>query len=337
MLPLGGQPVPLLELVKNTNSELQWNPYRKRGLITKGDQVFSFMTESDWMILNNKTVIPRISIKELGGTLYFSKESAAALYRYLKTDDEIIHADDELLPFSVPVIVIDPGHGGRDSGAIGRHKEADGSERVHYEKDLVLDTSRILVEMLRKKYPDRKILLTRNRDVFATLEERVEIANNIELNKKEAVIYISIHANASLNTKAEGFEVWYLPETYRRNVLDKEALKTGNLDSIINAIKEEEFSIESKLLASHILNNLHSGIGEVSSNRGLKEETWFVVRKARMASVLIEMGFITHKEESLRMSDPVYLKKIAEGIYNGINNFIEYYENSTRIDDVPDE
>ena len=71
-----------------------------------------------------------------------------------------------------------------------------------------------------------------------------------------------------------------------------------------------------------------SKIGNRSRNRGLKEESWFVVRNAKMPSVLIEMGFITNREEALLMQDAAYLKDMAQGIYNGINSFIQEFEST---------
>ena len=89
---------------------------------------------------------------------------------------------------------------------------------------------------------------------------------------------------------------------------------------------EEEFSTESILIAKNISDGLDAQIGKESKNRGLKEKEWFVVRNAKMPSVLIELGFVTNPEEAKRLNTPSYLQKCAQGIYNGLTAFISRFE-----------
>ena len=92
--------------------------------------------------------------------------------------------------------------------------------------------------MLKKAYPDKRIIMTRSTDVFLTLQERTEIANNVKLGENEAVLYISVHVNASLDKKAKGFEVWYLTPGYRRTVLDSNTTSDPQLFKILNEMME---------------------------------------------------------------------------------------------------
>ena len=226
--------------------------------------------------------------------------------------------------FCIGAILIDPGHGGKDGGATGSYTEDGKTVRV-YEKNIALAVSLALYKKLRHTYPDKKILLTRSDDTYPTLEERVEMANGVPLQKNEAILYISIHANASLSNRASGFEVWYLPPEYRRQVLGKtDAPK--EIHSILNSMMEEEFTTESILMAKSILDGLDTKIGSKSKNRGIRENQWFVVRNVNMPSVLIELGFITNKEEIRLLDSPAYLKKCTEGIYNGLSAFISDFE-----------
>ena len=89
---------------------------------------------------------------------------------------------------------------------------------------------------------------------------------------------------------------------------------------------EQEYMTASIVLARSIMEGLDKSLGSLSINRGLKEEPWFVVRNARMPSVLIEVGFVSNREEAILLSDPAYLKKISEGIYNGMEHFISVFE-----------
>jgi len=226
--------------------------------------------------------------------------------------------------YSVATILIDPGHGGKDSGAIAT---VDGAQLM--EKTLTLEVSRRVADLLRSRYPERKIITTRDDDSFPSLEDRVAMANSAGLGMKETVIYVSIHANASFNKNAKGYEVWYLNPEYRRTVVDAETVKEKGSDSapILNAMLEEEFTTESIILARKVYDRLGLSIGASSPGRGIRAEEWFVVRNAKMPSILIEMGFITHPEEGRLLATSSYLRKIGDAIYNGIVDFIEHFEN----------
>ncbi len=95
---------------------------------------------------------------------------------------------------------------------------------------------------------------------------------------------------------------------------------------ILNTMLEEEYTIKSILLARNILSGLDTQIGKEIPSRGLKEQSWYVVRNAKMPSVLVEIGFITNEPEAALLAQPEYLRKIANGIYNGIVSFIDYFE-----------
>ncbi len=199
---------------------------------------------------------------------------------------------------------------------------------VEQEKDVVLDVSARLFALLTAKYPHKRVVMTRDTDVFLELEERTDLANSIELADNEAIIFVSLHANAAFTGEAEGFEVWYLPPEYKRDVLDRSKIEEQpeEILPILNTMLEAEYSTESVLLAGEILEGLQGSVGDMAVNRGLKEETWFVVRKSMMPSVLIELGFVTNQEEALMLKDDNYLQKLARGLYNGINRFVERYE-----------
>lgn len=229
--------------------------------------------------------------------------------------------------YRVGAILIDPGHGGKDPGAIGSYT-VDGKTVSVREKDVVLSVSLDLYNRLKTRYPDKKILLTRSGDTYPSLEDRVNMANSVELAEHEAILYISVHANAAFNKKSSGFEVWYLTPDYRRTVIDESSVDSAEILPILNSMMEEEFTTESILIAKFILDGMEEQIGDKSENRGLKAESWFVVRNARMPSVLIELGFVTNDTEVRLLSDKGYLQKCAAGIYNGLVNFISYFENS---------
>ena len=314
----------LSEWIDKNSSGFRWDPIRKTGEILYDDSVYSFKLDKKWLVKNyrEKYIIEPLYMK--GVDIYITGEAEKII---LGTDEKAATETDHQ-GHRIAAILIDPGHGGKDSGAIGRHR-VNNKPLVINEKDVVLDISKKLYKRLKSRYKDKRILLTRNDDSYPDLESRVEMANNIKLKDNEAVIYISIHANASFNVKAKGFEVWYLPPDYRRELIDEKSVDKGNEEiiPILNTMLEEEYTLESILLARNIINNLEKSTEGKAVNRGLKEETWFVVRNAKMPSVLIEVGFVSNKEEAVLLNSDAYLKKLTDGIYNGIENFIENIEN----------
>jgi N-acetylmuramoyl-L-alanine amidase len=236
--------------------------------------------------------------------------------------------EDERSRYRVAAVLIDPGHGGKDPGATGSHLI--GGKRIELvEKELVLDVALDLHRKLAAIYPDKRVLLTRDGDTYPSLEDRVALANSVKLAENEAIVFVSIHANASFNKKARGYEVWYLSPEYRRTVIDAERYAdSSDVLPILNAMLEEEFTMESIMIAKHIMNGFDRLIGSRSPSRGIKAEEWFVVRKARMPSVLIELGFVTNQDDAVLLSDKSYLRNLSDAIYSGIKDFVTEFEKS---------
>jgi N-acetylmuramoyl-L-alanine amidase len=183
--------------------------------------------------------------------------------------------------------------------------------------------------MLTRAYPDKRILMTRDSDVFYELRERTEIANAVPIRRNEAIIYISIHANASSNRNVRGYEVWYLSPDHRRNVLDEsEYADSPVLRRIMNSLTEEGITTESTRLGGSILNSFDTVVGRSMPSRGLKAEEWFVVRHSRMPAVLVELGFVTNRDDAVLMTSDTGLNKLTEALYKGIMDFVDEFERS---------
>ncbi len=316
----------LLSIIEENDMRLYWDSQRSLGVVRSGKHSLTFKAGFPGMVKDYATVLPEADVYFEQGVLKVSEKGVDALESLAAA--AIIAGD---VP-RIAAILIDPGHGGRDPGTIGRHKgdKGDEEELILQEKDIVLDVSLDVFRRLMKRFTDKRIILTRNSDSYPSLEERVDMANEVELGTYEAIIFVSIHANASLNSGAKGFEVWYLPPDFRRSVLDPESVDDGREEilPILNTMLEEEYTVESILLARNILEGINGAVGELTEDRGLKEETWFVVRNAKMPSVLVELGFVTNKEEAELLADQDYLMKLSEGIYNGIVDFITYFEST---------
>lgn len=311
--------VSVLDAAKALDADLTWDPLSQEITFTVGDHTAQCRIGRPLVFFDyRETVLAQAP--QIGTNAH--PQLPAALFTQL---EDFFKQFDTGSFFRVGAILIDPGHGGKDPGTVGSYVE-NGKTIPVYEKNIALTVSLTLYDMLSKNYPDKKIFLTRSGDTYPSLEERVEMANKVSLKKNEAILYISIHANASpFNKKPYGFEVWYLPPDYRRDLIDKNTA-SKEIVHILNSMLEEEFSTESILIAKNISDGLEAQIGKESKNRGLKEKEWFVVRNAKMPSVLIELGFVSNPEEAKRLNTLSYLQKCAQGIYNGLTAFISRFE-----------
>ena len=228
----------------------------------------------------------------------------------------------------VGAVVIDPGHGGKDPGAY--RKTIDGVEINIYEKDINLKIGKNLYAKLIREYPDKKIIMTRDSDVYPELEERSRIANEIDLPENEAVIFISIHADGAVSSIPYGFSVHYFPAENDRDFLTSEHVDKNQHEilPLLNDMYDQEMHMESYQLAKRIIDELEKKVGDVSQTRGLKEDNFSVVRRSLMPAVLIETGFVSNLEEAKRLKNDNYLMKLADAIYNGIDLFIDDFEKS---------
>ncbi len=305
--------------VESLDAYVYWDPLTGSGVLQKNGHTIRFISGESIALLDYKKLLiidpPLVS----SNSLYLSNS-------LLKTAEDLFTTFTGDTEFRVGAILIDPGHGGKDPGAVDTHT-IDGKKVTIQEKDVALTTALELHSLLSKTYPDKKILLTRSTDTYLTLEQRVDIANSVKLEDNEAILYVSVHVNAAFDKKAGGYEVWYLSPGYRRSVLSDSGVDKDLLP-ILNSMMEEEYTTESILIAKFILEGMDDQIGQKMSNRGIKEEEWFVVRNAHMPSVLIELGFITNLQDASLLNDKIYLRKIALGIYNGLGAFITHFEQS---------
>ena len=224
-------------------------------------------------------------------------------------------------------IVIDPGHGGHDPGAVGL--------KGLYEKDVVLDVALKLKEILLSN-PLNEVILTRETDVFLSLEKRTAIAN-----KKNADLFLSIHANASPRRTAKGVETYLLNwaddeeamrVAARENAISLNKMKAINrqmqmdvLDIIKRDLMRQNKRDESIKLAHYIQKSIVSTLNNNRENTldlGIKQALFYVLFGARMPSVLVEVSFISNPEEERLLSSDYYRMQIAEAIAGGLNKYI---------------
>jgi len=329
-----GHPPGILTLNETLNAfgeigkaELRWDPFFSSGTLSVGQYQAAFVSgragETGTVLLDYKDILTLpLPFLENGNILFpevFVSQVKNTFNAYIERDRS---------QFRIAAIIIDPGHGGRDPGAEGKHT-IKGKSLVLWEKDVVLKVAQQVNALLLSAFPDKQVFLTRTGDTNLKLEERVAMANSVHMAPNEAAIYVSVHANASFNKEARGYEIWFLSPGFRRELINSSQYSDSQeVIPILNSMLEEQLTTESILLANSILKRLGETVGDVSPSRGLKAAEWFVVKNARMPSVLVELGFVSNEIEALLMTDEAYLKKLSEALYKGISDFIAFFERS---------
>lgn len=292
-------------------------------IIARGLDEVRFMVGGSFMLLNSTDFISGIKPAVYsGGTIMVPDQTADSVRDFFAELD-----NPSIL--KVGAIVIDPGHGGSNAPGAAR-TEIDGVKINIIEKDITLKIGKQLFAMLQRRYPNKKIVMTRSTDVDVSLEQRSNIANQLGLPDNEAVIFVSVHVDGAISSKAKGFSVHYFPSEREREFLTEDKVPEDQKDilPILNDMLDQEVHIESVLLAKRIIGELEKKVGDVSPSRGMKEADFSVVRRSLMPAVLVETGFLSNLEEARRLLDDNYLMKLSEAIYNGIRLFVEDYEKS---------
>ncbi|MBU4376931.1 MAG: N-acetylmuramoyl-L-alanine amidase [Candidatus Omnitrophica bacterium] len=329
----------LVDICEANGIDWEWDSISRRMILRKNGHEAVLLIGSEYYCVDAdiKKAGDPVEIKD--GSIYVPLKFAKYTIPYLfslkekkekeskVTGTAIIVAPDIQKPsgkkFKVTKIVLDPGHGGKDPGAISRSGIR--------EKDIVLDAARRLKKALEKEGVD--VIMTRSSDIFVPLEMRARIAN-----RANADFFISIHANASRSRWIKGFEVYYLSEAtddnaramavsensaldYEESSLDRHS---KNVDAIVwdlQLTEHREVSIE---LAGFICQEVTRILRR--SNSSIKSARFYVLKGAEMPSVLVELSYLSNRTEERKLKDSSYRQKLAEGIAAGIVRYKDEYE-----------
>ncbi len=226
--------------------------------------------------------------------------------------------------YRLRTVVIDPGHGGRDPGALGRRS---------MEKDIVLAISLKLGEYINQYLPDVNVIYTRNTDEFVELHRRAEIAN-----RNNADLFISIHANANPNRSAKGTDTFVLGRSKTKENLELamkenaailleddydeqyEGFEPNSTESyIIFSMMQNTFLSQSLDFASHVQSQFRERVGRV--DRGVKQAEFVVLWQTTMPSVLVEVGFISNEDEERFLMSQQGQAYIASAIFRAFRDY----------------
>jgi N-acetylmuramoyl-L-alanine amidase len=221
------------------------------------------------------------------------------------------------LGLKVKRIIVDPGHGGHDPGAM---------QHGLVEKEITLDVSLRLKAILEDEY-GYEVLMTRGQDRYVALEERTAYANS-----NNADLFVSVHVNSSRNKKAKGIETYYLnfattPEAMevaaRENAISEKNM--AELQKLTTAIALNSKIEESRDFATLIQTNLVTHLDKIYqvTNLGVKKAPFYVLIGAQMPAILAEISFVSNQIESEMLEKGTYRQSIAEGLAKGIKNYVE--------------
>jgi len=228
----------------------------------------------------------------------------------------------------IDTVVIDAGHGGKDPGAIGY-------SRVK-EKDLVLPMALALGEIIQQKMPGIKVVYTRKRDVFIPLWKRTKIANDVEAN-----LFISIHCNSNVSSRPNGYETYFVSADKNAKATDvvlkenaaiefeesQDRKRYEGVNFILATMLQSDNIRRSQFLASEVQNSLKSKLKKIGmTSRGVKQGPFWVLVGATMPNILVECGYLSNKHEEKLLKKQTTQKKIAEGIFAGIQKYKEEVE-----------
>ena len=324
------QYVPLIKLCEAHGLGCRWDSYMRTAVITKKGSII-LRAGSDRILVNGKD-------RKLSGAVVFTNGAVFVPVSFVRNDLGLIFGvtyagkTPEEIPaykpsgrYAIKTIVIDPGHGGRDAGAVGRRLRLK-------EKDFNLAISKKLKNILEDH--GIKVIMTRDSDIFIPLEDRVRIANS-----SGADLFVSVHVNASRSRMMNGFECYYLSEATDDNTRATEALENASfkadegsiagehskgLDKTLWDITLTENRRESAELATQVCNAVESNL--VTRNRGTKTARFYVLKWTRIPSVLVETGYISNKFEELKFKDEAYVDRIADTIAKGVLAYKDKYE-----------
>jgi N-acetylmuramoyl-L-alanine amidase len=226
------------------------------------------------------------------------------------------------LGLGVARVVIDAGHGGHDPGAQGNGVN---------ESELTLDVATRLGKLLEKQ-PGVEVVMTRDTDVFIPLEERTAIAN-----REGADLFLSIHANASRNPRAQGVETYFLnfasnpdAEAVAARENSASARAMHSLPDIVKAIALNNKLDESRDFADIVQRSMVKRLSTRNKqlrDLGVKQAPFVVLIGASMPSVLAEISFVTHRQEGQLLKSTAYRQQIAEALFDAV---VKYQESLKR-------
>ncbi len=310
---LTDQEADLKELCARFGIDWQWDSVTQVVTLKKGSLKAKALVGSDVALVSDKTTIV------LSAPLRRERGAIIVPADFKRKVIDALEGEDAFVITKFREVVIDAGHGGKDPGAIGRS----GLQ----EKAVVLDIAKYLKRNLEKR--GIKVLMTRTKDEFVSLEKRTEITSQSNAN-----LFVSLHANASPHRGAKGLEIFYLRELgwdekndqqiqeNQRYLLKRYAMHQDSpvLKNILFDMIYIYKRAESERLARYLMQKIPGAVR--THNRGIKSSGFFVLRNTLIPAVLIEVGFLSNPQEEKLLKTQWYRQKIADGLAESLLEYV---------------
>ncbi len=244
---------------------------------------------------------------------------------------------------NLSTVVIDAGHGGKDAGCVSKDQKT-------YEKTLTLDIAKSLASMIREEYPEIKVVLTRDKDVSVSLNDRA-----LKANQADADLFISIHINSTTSTSPNGYSVHILGQandsskdyfSYNMDVVKREnsvilleedysttyqGFDPNDPESYIFMLLMQNAHLEQSVRFAQIIQNKLKG-GPIKADRGLWQNGFYVLWKTSMPSVLVELGFISNKDDLAVLRKQDNRNELAKRLFESFKEYKKIYDSSLGAD-----
>ncbi len=321
----GGRPVQvptvapgiaLKDICAKYNMQWQWDGVTQVVLLEYKSNKAKALVGSNVVLLGKEKVFLSAPLRRINSTIYVPEDfEAKVIGPFGITVGKAAGGDPA--QSKVKSIVIDAGHGGKDPGAQGVSGVL--------EKDVVLDISKRLKVLLEEA--GMKVVMTRDTDVFISLQQRTEIAT-----KANADLFVSVHANSNPSRKMQGIEVYYVKTAHKKD-LDEEQrqknekafvarLNADNNAKMVNIVADMLYAFkvgESGKIAQLMVQRMSGHVD--APNRGHRSCRFFVVRNTLVPAVLVETGFLTNRQEEKKLNAGSYRQKLAESLARSILDY----------------
>lgn len=310
-LPLG---IPLQEICRQYNIQWQFDSVTQVVILSYKDRNAKALVGSPTVLIGQQKVTLSAPLRRQNSTIFVPGDFESKVIGPFGAVRSRIGFTGELANLKIHTIVIDPGHGGKDPGTRGRSGLK--------EKGVVLDVSERLKSLLQEA--GLKVIMTREADIYLTLPERTEVAT-----QSNADLFVSIHANFMPARTTQGIEVYYVRSTSKRDLDEWQrqmnermflqhlnAQPSRTLQGIVADMMYQSKVAESGKLARRIVHDVADNVGV--PNRGARHCRYFVVRNTLIPAILVEIGFLSNKQEEKKLDSPAYRQKLAESMARSI-------------------
>lgn len=295
----------------------QYESFPGKVVLTSEDDTIVLLLQSQRFLAKGKVYVLDSPLTIRRGVIFIPADFVSRVF-----GEKVLKTLAKKEEFKIKTIVIDPGHGGRDPGAVGA--------RGLMEKEINLDIALELKTLINSRLPV-KVLMTREKDVFIPLADRTKFAN-----RNGAQLFISIHCNASLSKKTYGCETYYVSESdnaergaaavLENSVIKLEMKELGVLgDDMLRTILQDmtyhEYVHKSISLASYVQAKMSGRLN--LTDRGVKHDLFYVLRGVAAPSILVEVAFLSYPQEEAKLANSSFRKKAAEAIFEGIKEYMD--------------